>query len=231
MATIYLDIETVPEYSQFSDMPLDRQELYKKKFARDIDQESQAFIHYEYNASFFAEFSKVVCVCLGGIKDDTIRLTSLCSFDNEKLLLQKLGEKIDGNEVRLCAHNGLEFDFPFLMRRYIINGMPLPGPLNTFGQKPWETRLEDTLKLWSGTAWNYKASLDLICNVLGIESPKQDFDGSQIAGLIASIQGDPMKETEAISTIVRYCYGDVVALIKVWCRLFNKSIPTEIVYT
>ncbi|MFM7194795.1 MAG: hypothetical protein ACKOYP_08470 [Bacteroidota bacterium] len=47
---------------------------------------------------------------------------------------------IDSVNLRLCAHNGKEFDFPYLCRRMIINGIPLPPSLDLSGRKPWEVK-------------------------------------------------------------------------------------------
>src|SRR6478736_3624053 len=130
----FLDIETVP---QFKEQPQNTLGLLFEKKVR--HEEKSAFELWPEKASIHAEFGKVICVSLGIIIADKLRIKTLYNRD-EKELLKQLSE-ILGKTKSACAHNGLEFDFPFLMRRYIINGLPLPELLQIAGKKPWELQL------------------------------------------------------------------------------------------
>jgi uncharacterized protein YprB with RNaseH-like and TPR domain len=239
----FIDCETVPAYRSFELAPKNVQDLYEKKFSHNLKEyEMPEFDnldeHYKSKAGLYAEFGKIVCVCIGRIKDNELHIRTLCSR-HENIILEKLaqiltagGEKV----VPLCAHNGKEFDYPFLMRRYLINKLHVPKVLNTLGLKPWETQLHDTMEMWSGTQWKYRASLDLLCNVLGIESPKHgDVTGSNLAEVYYSMfdEQDELpfdKETEVLDKIGGYCANDIEALARVYCALNGTPGPEQVVY-
>ena len=116
----------------------------------------------------------------------------------------------------LCAHNGKEFDFPFLARRMLINGLPLPKKLNLFGKKPWEIPHLDTLELWKFGDYKHYTSLKLLTHILGVPSPKDDIDGSQVAQVY-------YKENN-LKRIVEYCQKDTIAVAQVLLRLRNEKL-------
>lgn len=237
----FIDIETVP-IQRTATPPIS--DLFYNRYSRDIDkiQEEQNLepaeaFHTMWNqkAGIYAEFGKIVCVCIGFIKDDEIRVKILCSR-HEDLILKKLADIIDKSDKsvpQLCAHNGYEFDFPWLFRRYQIHGMTIPKVLNVNHLKKWEWPLHDTMTMWSHTQWNYKASLDLLCNILNIPSPKtSDVTGANVSeiyyGMFENVEGLPFdKETEALEKIGGYCAGDVIALAKLYCKLKGLPVPTK----
>jgi uncharacterized protein YprB with RNaseH-like and TPR domain len=116
----------------------------------------------------------------------------------------------------LCAHNGKEFDFPFIARRMIINSMTLPFKLNLFGKKPWEIPHLDTLELWKFGDYKHYTSLKLMTKVLGIPSPKDDIDGSQVRNVFY--------EENDIDRIIVYCEKDVIAVAQILLRLRNEQL-------
>jgi uncharacterized protein YprB with RNaseH-like and TPR domain len=234
---LFLDIETVPE---FKSLPDNLQSLYGKRFEREVKEFAKTYSisedpllsdtdyeeHFRKRAGLYAEFGKVACVSIGQ-KTATKFYVKTITGRNEKGVLMELSKAIEKSDCNsLCGHNGIEFDFPFLMRRYIINGLPIPAILNVAGLKPWETKFEDTMKMWSGSAWNYKCSLDLLAHCLGIPSPKKDMDGSMVAdmyyGMFKDVQDDQLPfdaEETALRKIGEYCALDVITLYKVYCRI------------
>jgi len=119
----------------------------------------------------------------------------------------------------LCAHNGKEFDFPYLARRMIVHGIPLPSKLSLFGKKPWEVPHLDTMELWKFGDFKHYTSLKLLAHVLGIPSPKEDIDGSMVR--------DVYYEENDLERIVKYCERDVVTVAQVFLRLRNEGLLTE----
>ena len=95
------------------------------------------------------------------------------------LLKNHLLEKL-GNSTKLCAHNGKEFDFPYLCRRLLINNLALPNLLNLAGKKPWDVPHLDTLELWKFGDYKHYTSLDLLTAIFNIPSSKGDMDGSMV---------------------------------------------------
>ena len=110
----------------------------------------------------------------------------------------------------LCAHNGKEFDFPFLARRILVNELPLPAILDSAGKKPWETQYLDTMELWKFGDYKHYTSLELLAALFGIPTPKDDINGADIHRVYW--------EDHDLERIRIYCQKDVLTI----ARLFLK---------
>jgi uncharacterized protein YprB with RNaseH-like and TPR domain len=119
----------------------------------------------------------------------------------------------------LCAHNGKEFDFPFISRRMIVHQITLPNKLNLFGKKPWEVPHLDTLEMWKFGDYKQYTSLKLLTAILDIPSPKDDIDGSEVAKVY-------YKEKN-IQRIVSYCEKDTIAVAQILLRFNNQELLKE----
>lgn len=222
---LFLDIETVPQHATFEDLDDIEKNLYadKTKYLRKDEHTPEAF--YE-RAGIWAEFGKIVCISVGYFNTSTdgkrFRTTSFYGNDETKLLNEfnhLLETHFNRREHLLCAHNGKEFDFPYIARRMIINGVKLPQKLNLFGKKPWEIPHIDTLDLWKFGDYKHYTSLKLLTKILGIPSPKDDIDGSQVRQVYY--------EENDIDRIVIYCEKDTVAVAQILLRLRNERILDE----
>ena len=122
----------------------------------------------------------------------------------------------------LCGHNAKEFDIPFMARRMVINRIPLPEQLKIYDKKPWEIPVIDTMEMWKFGAYRYATQLKLLCEVLGIPSPKDDIDGSEVASVY-------YKEKD-LDRIASYCEKDVIATMQIHRRLTGEDIldPSKI---
>ncbi len=216
---MFLDIETVPDSVTFEQLNPRMQNLWEKKSKqfRSPDQAPQDV--YE-RAGIYSEFGKIICISVGLVREKNPYLFRLKSFFNkdEKELLTEFAAMLtkfskNNSEAVLCAHNGKEFDFPYIARRMIINRIQLPDILNNAGKKPWEIKLLDTMDLWKFGDYKNYTSLDLLTSILGIPTPKDDIDGSQVAGIFYK-EGD-------IERIVRYCEKDVLAIARILLRFMN----------
>lgn len=216
---LFLDIETVPQYREFELVPEDWKELWRRKAEALLRSREEETIESIYGrAGIYAEFGKVICISCGvvtGNGDD--KKISLKSFsgNDEKLLLYEFSEMIrkwsaEPNKF-LCAHNGKEFDFPYLCRRMIINNIPIPSILNSSGKKPWEVPFLDTMELWKFGDFKSYTSLNLLAHALGIPTPKDDIDGSMVAEVYYKEQNLPR--------IVSYCQKDVVTAAQIYLRI------------
>ena len=140
--------------------------------------------------------------------------------DDEKKLLKEFADmlqKWSGDADKyLCAHNGKEFDYPYICRRMVINGIEIPEALKIAGRKPWEVRHLDTLEFWKFGDYKNYTSLKLLAKVLGISSPKDDIDGSQVNSVY-------WKEKD-LDRIVTYCQKDVVTLTQVLLRFHCQPL-------
>lgn len=221
---LFLDIETVPEFEQFQDLDETTRQLWELKTQYQRKEEFTPEEFYD-RAGIWAEFGKIICVSVGyfnfkGI-ERKFRVTSF--FGEEKKILNEFKSLISAHFSRphhvLCAHNGKEFDFPFLARRMIINGIDLPSKLNLFGKKPWEIPHLDTMELWKFGDYKNYTSLKLMAHVLGIPSPKDDIDGSRVR--------EVYYEEKNIDRIIHYCEKDCITVAQIFLRLRNESILGE----
>ncbi len=221
---LFLDIETVPEYEEYDLLDDEMKYLWgdKTKYQRKEEFSAEAF--YE-QAGIWAEFGKIVCISVGyfrGAGDArTFRTTSFYGDEKELLIDFKnvLSTHFNTYQHLLCAHNGKEFDFPYIARRMIIHGIGLPEKLNLFGKKPWEIPHLDTMDLWKFGDYKHYTSLKLLTRILGIPSPKDDIDGSQVR--------DVYYEEKDIDRIIIYCEKDTVAVAQILLRLRQEELLTE----
>lgn len=221
---LFLDIETVSQYPAFSDLPEEWQELWRHKADSLIREKTPVTPEELYGrAAIYAEFGKIVCVSCGILSGPPAgRKLLLKSFygEDEKDVLMRFYELLHkwGSEGQkfLCAHNGKDFDFPYLCRRMIIHGMPLPSVLSLSGKKPWEIPHLDTMELWKFGEYKSYVSLNLLAHTLGITTPKDDIDGSQV--------GEVYWRQRDLSRIVTYCQKDVVTVAQVYLRLHGERL-------
>jgi 3'-5' exonuclease len=223
---LFLDIETVPVTYRFEDLDLHAKNLWSLKSRWVQEREDKTPEEVYERAGIYAEFAKVVCVSLGyfhGHKQDrTFRITSLFGEEESGILmgLSALFKKFfkDGNAL-LCAHNGKEFDFPFLARRFVINGLPLPEVLDLAGKKPWEVQHLDTMDLWKFGDYKHYTSIDLLSYALAIPSPKDDITGADVARVFY--------EEKDLERIKSYCEKDVLAVAQVMLRFKGQALLKE----
>ncbi len=220
---LFLDIETVAEHAQLDDLSEKKQELWTKKstFFRDTEHLSPAELYKR--AGIYAEFGKIVCIAVGYFHDDELRIKAFSNHDEKQLLEDFNGlilEHFNLKGTQLCAHNGKEFDFPFIARRMIINGITLPLPFQLSGKKPWQVNHIDTMELWKFGDYKHFTSLDLLAEILGIESSKSDIDGSMV--------NEVYYENDDLERITEYCKRDVSVLAQVYLKLTQNESQEEL---
>lgn len=216
---LFLDIETVSQYERHDQLPEDWKELWELKaefLSRNRQDESSEQIYQR--SSIYAEFGKIVCISCGylqGVKGQKKIVLKSFYGDNEAELLNQFCEVLDkwGGEADryLCAHNGKEFDIPYLCRRMIIHGISLPEILRISGKRPWDIRHLDTMEMWKFGDYKSFTSLKLLAKVLGIPSPKDDIDGSMV--------NQVFWQEKDLKRIAIYCEKDVLTLARVFLRL------------
>jgi hypothetical protein len=223
---LFFDIETVPLTYEFKDLEERAQGLWDRKtrFLQERDNLSPDELYEK--AGIYAEFGKVVCISMGFVLqkegETQIRVKSIAN-ENEKILLQEyidlLNSYYNSPDFLFCAHNGKEFDIPFLCRRILINGLKLPFILNVAGKKPWEIKHLDTMELWKFGDFKNYTSLDLLTYIFKIPTPKDDMDGSQVAKVFY--------EEKNLDRIIHYCEKDVIATIQLFRKYQGDSIIDE----
>ncbi len=227
---LFLDIETVPQHQTFDEMSPEGKKLYDQK-TKFLQKETDAEGVYD-RAGIYAEFGKIICISVGFVHETRtgreVRLKSFYHDDEETLLKQfvkLLEDRYNTPYHILCGHNAKEFDFPFICRRLLINGMKLPSILDIAGKKPWEISHLDTMELWKFGDYKAYTSLALLCHIFQIPTPKDDISGADVARVYY--------EENDLERIKVYCEKDVVALIQLFLRMRGEALVDEssIVYS
>ncbi len=216
---LVLDIETVPQYPSFYEVPVQYQQLWEHN-TRYQRKDGESPAEFYSRGGIWAEFGKIVCISVGIFshqKDPmALRVKSFFGDDEQSLLNDFIGLLTKQQDtLTLCAHNGKEFDFPYLCRRMLINSLPIPAQLKIHGKKPWEIRHLDTMDLWKFGDYKNYTSLNLLAAVFNIPSPKDDIDGSQVHKVYW--------EDKDLERIRIYCEKDVITTSQLLLRF--KSLP------
>jgi len=219
---LFLDIETVPMSASYKELPEKFVPLWDKKAGYLKKEDGDTPESLFQRAGIYSEFGKVVCISFGMFAAGSFRIKSFYG-DDEKLLLYDFAEllesKFSSSDFLLCAHNGKEFDFPYLSRRMLINGISLPEILDLAGKKPWEVAHLDTMELWKFGDFKNYTSLETLAAVFNIPTPKDDIDGSQV--------GKVYWEDKDLERIVNYCQKDVLTIAQLFLRYQGKELLSE----
>ena len=221
---LFLDIETAPQFPDYSSLPEDWKQLWDTKSVSLIKyHEGQTNESLYPRAGIYAEFGKIICISCGVLQGSGgQRKIIIKSFagDDEKILLQHFIDMLNkwatGEPKYLCAHNGKEFDFPYLCRRMIINSLPVPATLNISGKKPWEVNHLDTMELWKFGDFKSFTSLNLLAHTLDIKTPKDDIDGSRV--------WEVYWKEKNLQRIITYCQKDVVTVAQIFLRMNGEPL-------
>lgn len=220
---LFLDIETVPMAASYDKLTGQFRKLWDHKagfLARSPDDTPEKLFA---KAGIYAEFGKIICISVGYMYNREFRIKSFFGDDEHELLKEFAGllnRYYNNRDQLLCAHNGKEFDFPYIARRMLIHGIPLPHIINIAGKKPWEIAHLDTMELWKFGDFKSYTSLELLSAVFGIPTPKDDIDGSQVASVYY--------EENDLDRIVQYCQRDTLTVAQLMlCYLGRPRIREE----
>ncbi|MCK9451697.1 MAG: 3'-5' exonuclease [Bacteroidales bacterium] len=219
---LFLDIETVSKHANYDELSDRMKKLWEKKSLKIRKSETETAEELYPRAAIYAEFGKIIVISVGFLNGSEFRIKSFYG-DDEKVLLQEFAELLNRYynypDSMLCAHNGKEFDFPYIARRMIINGIDLPVPLQIAGKKPWEIRHLDTMELWKFGDYKNYTSLDLLTAIFDIPTPKDDIDGSMV--------GEVYWQQNDLERIKEYCQKDVLAVAQLMRRYLNEPLISE----
>jgi 3'-5' exonuclease len=219
---LFLDIETVPLEASYDNLSEKTKQLWDKKaeFLRKPESETSDSIYNR--AGIYAEFGKIVCISVGIVNGEEIRLKSFADEDEKKILTefnQMLENHYKPGRNLLCAHNGKEFDFPFIARRTLINGLKIPEILDLAGKKPWEIPHLDTMELWKFGDYKHYTSLELLAHIFNIPTPKDDIRGADVHKVFW--------QEKDLERIVTYCQKDVITIIQLFLKYQGKETIDE----
>ena len=234
---LFLDIETVSQKADFYALPEQWREEWKrraKKYAKAGEEtplsDKRAATLYAEKSGLYAEFSQIVSIAVGFTSNNTLRIKKL--IGTEKEILQQFAAISeshfnDPNKHCFCAHNGKGFDYPFMARRFLVNGLPIPTLLDISGKKPWESKhLLDTMDMWRFGDKAY-ISLNLLCLMFGIQTPKT---GPVTGANLSEYYWGSANKNEAVKAIAAYNADDTVALARAYCALNKIPQPEKIAF-
>jgi DNA polymerase elongation subunit (family B) len=219
---LFLDIETIGVVEQYDQL----NERFKTQWAR-----KASFLKREENqtdgdlfkerAGIYAEFGKIIVIVIGKFSEQdghlVLKTKSFANHDEKKLLddFKMLIEKADPSKTKLCAHNGKEFDFPYISRRMLVNGIVPPAMLNLAGAKKWEVPHLDTMEMWKFGDYKHYTSLDLLLALFDIPTSKGRMDGSMV--------NEVYYKEKNLPKIAEYCAADVIAVAQLYLKM--KGLP------
>ncbi|PCH92823.1 MAG: 3'-5' exonuclease [Rhodobacteraceae bacterium] len=221
---LFLDIETVPACKEYEEVDEESRSFWERKASFLAKAETDtAEVLYE-RAGIYAEFGKIICISVGYLvstegSERALRLKSFYGDDEKKVLepfIALLNKYYSDGMHLLCAHNGKEFDFPYLARRILINGFSLPSMLDIAGKKPWEVEHLDTMVLWKFGDFKNYTSLALLAHVFKIPTPKDDMDGSDVARVYW--------EENGLERIMEYCQKDVLTIAQLLLKFRGEPL-------
>ena len=225
---LFLDIETVANTYDYNAMDERMKIQWSRKagfLRREKDQSDEGIYHER--AGIYAEFGKIVCIAVGKFIEtesgDLMLKTKTYAGDNEKDLLadfKSMIEKMDAAVLKLCSHNGKEFDFPYICRRMLVNGISLPAALNIMGKKPWDIQHLDTMEMWKFGDYKHYTSLELLAAIFNIPTSKNGLDGSQV--------NVTYHRDNDLQRIKEYCVRDVVVLAKLFLKMRAINLNKEL---
>jgi DNA polymerase elongation subunit (family B) len=225
---LFIDIETVAHTKDFQSASIEMQEYWSSKvrvFQSFQGEKLNTSDWYEQKAGIYAEFAKIVCICIGRFyqEADVWKFAvKTIAHHNEAVLLRDFLDVLDKRQlitpsILFCGHNIREFDLPFICRRLLINGFKIPSVLQLSGKKPWEILHQDTLDLWKFGDYKHYISLALLAHLFAIPSPKDDICGSDVSKVYWQ-HGD-------LNRIATYCAKDVYTVAQVYLKL--KAIALD----
>ena len=212
MELFYFDIEVAGQYKDFETFNRMDQRgaiLFNKKYEKMnwIDKYTSVDDAYLSNAGIVPTYGKIVCISFGYLDNGIERISSFYG-DDEKDIVNKFNEllkKIEKKSFNLCGFRVLYYDIVFLLHKLHKYGIKPADIITTYNKKPWEMRITDMSDDWRGKfAWAF--SFDEMCYELGIESPKDNMNGSEVH--VAYWEG-------RVNDVKTYCEKDVRASIKV----------------
>lgn len=224
---LFLDIETVPAVDGYAKLPEQMKNLWDHKagFLKRSEEETPETLYNR--AGIYAEFGKIICIGAGFFNPNSKgkREFRMATFfgDDEKLLLHDFASLLNRHfntpEHFLCAHNGKEFDFPFLARRMLVNKIKIPFILDIGGKKPWENTLLDTMQLWRFGDYKHYTSLQLLSALFDIPTPKDDMQGSDVHRVY-------WKDKD-LERIAKYCSKDTLTVAQLFLSYRGEEILTD----
>ena len=225
---LFVDVETVTAEENYNDLSPIIQQAWDRKaeFFREADSKTATELFSE-RAALYAEFGKVVSIAIGyfhSLDDNQNELRIKCiTYPDEAAVLHEFIETVqrfDQNQLRLCAHNGRDFDYPYLCRRMLISGMELPQSLQLMNKKAWEVPHLDTMEMWKFGEYKKFVPLDLLAALFSVEVDSDKLlDAPQIQ--------QAYYQDQDLEKIIQSGYQNIRLLAQVYLAMLSQPLLSD----
>ena len=210
LATVYVDVETVPTMrpdvmARIAAKHLDEKDPEKTR--KKVDEEHR-------KTSLDGTFGELACISWA-VDDSPITSSyrALASPETPVLsaftfAMDDLADRIGSDNILYVAHNA-DFDRLFLTKRMTIHRLYGPPGLAPRGEKPWDLQWQCTMRTWCDTPQG-RISLADLALALSLPVGKDDLPGSEVYD--AMLRGEHER-------VRQHCERDVELVRQVWARL------------
>ena len=219
MELFFFDLETCGEYKDY-DTFLDTDERGARLFAGKYDKMNWSDKYedineaYLENAGIISTYGKIVCISFGFIDNEGVSKISSYYGDNEEDIVNSFNnllKKIETKNFNLSGFRINHFDIPWVLHKLHKYGIEPANMIYLYDKKPWDVRVVDMSDDWkSRFAWAF--SFDEMCYELGVQSPKDIINGSDVHKYYWSGRVEDVKT---------YCEKDVNSSIEVSKKLYK----------
>lgn len=215
---LFFDIETVRK-SEKLDPTSKEYELYRKKIrdriTDELPSEADTIADYNKRAALKIGYIKIITISIAFVRKNEVYVKALTGTEEEILkefftITNKFdyvcGVNILGYDLPVCYLNAAKtFDFTEIV----------PDKFVTSGKKPWELKsVIDLMDIAKGTHYA-NMSLDEMLYHFGLDSSKNDIDGSQVSEVYYA---------EGMDRILEYAKKDVFANVNLF-RVMQFAEP------
>ena len=219
MELFFFDLETAGQYKDY-DSFLDNDErgarLFLGKYEKMNWSEKYEDINEAYleNAGIISTYGRIVCISFGYESKGEKMIRSFYGDDERDIVesFNNLLKKIETKSYNLCGFRINHFDIPWVLHKLHKYEIEPANMIYLYDKKPWDLRVVDMSDDWkSRFAWAF--SFDELAYELGINSPKDTMNGSQVHEYYWNGRVEDVKT---------YCEKDVEVSIEVSKRIYKK---------
>ena len=186
MELFHFDIETAGQYKSYDDF-LDNDErgarLFSAKYQKMNWQDKYSDINEAYieNAGIISTYGRIVCISFGYESNGEKHIRSFYGDDERDIVesFNNLLKKIETKGFNLCGFRINHFDIPWVLHKLHKYEIEPASMIYLYDKKPWDLRVTDMSDDWKQKfAWAF--SFDEMCYELGVQSPKDIINGSDV---------------------------------------------------
>jgi predicted PolB exonuclease-like 3'-5' exonuclease len=219
MELFHFDLETAGNYKDYETFLLEDDrgaKLFESKYKKLGWEEKYSSIDdaYQNNAGIVSTYGRIVCISFGFIDNEGNNKISSYYGDNEEEIVtsfNNLLKKIETKSFNLSGFRINHFDIPWVLHKLHKYGIEPASIIYLYDKKPWDMRITDMSDDWKQKfAWAF--SFDEMCYELGVKSPKDIINGSDVHKYYWSGK---------IEDIKTYCEKDVSSSIDASLKIYK----------